>query len=280
MISDQETNVLFLADCLKEAQPDFYPRFIKTLEVCDITPKFLPKTNDIWAVDFMPIQVREEEFVQFKYDPDYLQAKELRKYISDGSKICKKLGIPIEKSEIVFDGGNVVRAKDTVIMCDKVFHENPKIPPKELIKKLRNLFEIDNLFFIPWDSENDFTGHADGMVRFIDEHTVFINELPTTGNEFEISLRTAIHNAGLDWVELPYIPPKDSMSNSAEGLYINYLQMKQAVIIPTFQTKEDEKAIRIFEETFKGQTIASVDSLELANEGGVLNCISWNIKQN
>jgi len=86
-----------------------------------------------------------------------------------------------------------------------------------------------------------------------------------------------LHNAGLDWIELPYNPPSDPTSISARGLYLNYLQMKQAVIVPTFKTKVDEQAIKVLEQVFKGQTIATVDSNELADEGGILNCITWNI---
>ncbi len=47
--------------------------------------------------------------------------------------------------------------------------------------------------------------------------------------------------------------------------------------MPTFKTKHDEQAIKVFEKVFKGQTIATVDSNELAEEGGILNCITWNI---
>lgn len=53
--------------------------------------------------------------------------------------------------------------------------------------------------------------------------------------------------------------------------------MKQAVIVPTFKTKYDDKAIKVFEDVFKEQTIKTVESNELADEGGILNCITWNI---
>ena len=54
--------------------------------------------------------------------------------------------------------------------------------------------------------------------------------------------------------------------------------MKQAVIVPTFRRKEDDEAVKILENVFRGQTIATVDSSEIAREGGILNCISWNIQ--
>ncbi len=63
----------------------------------------------------------------------------------------------------------------------------------------------------------------------------------------------------------------------ANGDYINYLQMENTVIVPTFGIKEDDEAIKQFETLFAGQTIATIDSNEIANDGGILNCITWNI---
>jgi len=275
MIADNETNSLYLADCLLKKQPIFFQRFEKVLDDCKIKFEFLSNTKDIWAVDFMPVQITKDKFVQFVYAPDYLKTKIGQKTISDTDSICKAIGLTPKHSKLIIDGGNVIRSNDKVIMCDKVFKENPTINEKELIKQLKDIFEIDKLFFVPWD-KSDFTGHADGMVRFIDSDRVLINDYSKEKPEFQRAFRMALHNAGLDWTEIPYNPK----TKGAEGIYLNYLQMNQAVIIPTFKDNADDKAIRIFETVFKGQHIATVDSNEVAEEGGILNCITWNIKKN
>jgi agmatine deiminase len=115
------------------------------------------------------------------------------------------------------------------------------------------------------------------MVRFIDSNTVLINDYAYHERKFQRCFRMSLHNAGLDWIELPYNPVNDPESISARGLYLNYLQMKQAIIVPIFKSKCDGKALKVLEEVFKGQTIATVESNSLADEGGILNCISWNI---
>ncbi len=273
MLQDKETNFLYLADCLPKKQPIFFQRFEKVLDDCKIKFAFLTNTKDIWAVDFMPVQISADKFVQFVYNPDYLQSKTQLKTISAVDNICKTIGITPIKSKLVVDGGNVIHSSDKVIMCDKVFKENPSLSEKELIKQLKDTFEVDKLFFVPWD-KSDYTGHADGMVRFIDSNRVLINDYSKEKPEFQRAFRMALHNAGLDWTEIPYNPK----TKGAEGIYLNYLQMKQAVIIPTFKHKDDNKAIKIFETIFKGKHIAMVDSNEVAKEGGILNCITWNIK--
>lgn len=276
MLTDRQTNKLFLADRLPKQQPKFFQRFEKVLNDCNINFQFLPDTKDIWAVDFMPVQISKDKFVQFTYNPDYLQPKKYQKTIPDVDSICKAINLTTTKSNLIVDGGNVSRTTDKVIMCDKVFHENKHISERDLIKQLKDLFQVDKLFFVPWDI-NDFTGHADGMVRFIDSNTVLINDYSKENAEFQRCFRMSLHNAGLDWIELPYNPPNDPTLTSARGLYLNYLQMNQAVIVPTFKTKVDEQAVKVLEKVFKGQTIATVDSNELADEGGILNCITWNI---
>jgi agmatine deiminase len=278
MIPDSQTNFLYLADTLPNKYPDFFKRFEKVLKEDKIPFQFLPNTEDVWAVDYMPIQINEENFVQFTYNPDYLQSKKYQKTISDVDSIVKALGLKTTKSKLVLDGGNISKSTDKVIMCDKVFHENSHIPERELIKLLKELFQVDKLFFIPWD-KNDFTGHADGMVRFLDEDTVLINDYSIEDLKFQRSFRMALHNAGLDWIELPYTPHNDQPLTSADGLYLNYLQMEQAIIVPTFESPNDDKAVKVLEDVFKGFSISTVQAKDLAEDGGILNCITWNIQK-
>ncbi|GAA4435430.1 hypothetical protein GCM10023188_27400 [Pontibacter saemangeumensis] len=276
MITDSETNHLYLADTLPERHPSFYRRFEQVLADCGIHCSLLPGTKDIWAVDYMPVQVEADHYVRFTYNPDYLQGRKWQKTISDADSICGEIGISPEKSAIVLDGGNVVRGPEAVILCDKVFRENPHIPEKRLIKELRELLRTDRLIFIPTDP-SDKIGHADGMVRFLDSRTVLINDYSLERPQFQRTFRMALHNAGLDWVEISYNPYGNKEPLQANGIYINYLQMKDKVMLPTFGTEEDETVVRQFEQLFTGSTVATVDSNEIAIEGGVLNCITWNI---
>lgn len=279
MTTDNETNFLYLADCLPKKYAEFFQRFEKVLNLCNIDFALLPDTKDIWAVDYMPIQIESNIFVQFHYNPDYLRiTKKWRKTISDVDVICKKIGASPIKSHIILDGGNVIRTTDKVIMCDKVFLENPTIIEKDLIKELQYLFQIDKLIFIP-THPNDFIGHADGMVRFYDSNTVLINDYSKESIEFQLRFRLALLNAGLDLIEIPYNPYQNKKILHANGFYINFLQMEQVIVIPTFGIKEDESVVELFEQLFKGKNIETIESNDIALGGGILNCITWNIKK-
>jgi len=276
MATDDQTNLLYLADILPKKYPEFYHHFEKALNECRISYDLLPGTKDIWARDYMPILVEFDKFVQFVYNPDYLKDEYGQKTISDVDSICKGIGITPIKSAIKVDGGNVVNASSKVIMCDKVFSENPHMSEKHLIKELQEQLEVDQLLFIPTDS-SDKIGHADGMVRFLDDRTVLINDYSQEKPQFQRTFRMALHNAGLDWIEVAYNPYGNKKPIQANGIYINYLQMKDVVIIPTFEMKEDEQVVKQFEQLFPKSKIATVDCNEIAKEGGVLNCITWNI---
>jgi agmatine deiminase len=278
MITDSQTNFLYLADTLPKKYPDFYKRFEKVLIDCNIKFALLPNTKDVWAVDYMPIQTDFNMFVRFTYNPYYLQTKKYLNTISDVDEICKVIGIETFKTDIVIDGGNLTRWTDKVIMTDRIFGDNPQYERKELIKQLHELLEIDKIYFVP-EQPGDFTGHSDGMVRFIDEKTVIINDYKQEKEEFYRAFEIAIHNTGLDYIKIPYNVYNNTSNNHANGAYINYLQMENSVIIPTFGIKEDDLAVRQLEIIFTGQNIATVESNEIAYKGGILNCITWNIRK-
>lgn len=161
MITDSQTNFLYLADTLPTEYPEFYERFQKILKDCNIPFGFLPQTKDVWAVDYMPIQTDLGKFVRFNYNPSYLQTKEYLKTISNVDEICNTIGIETTKTDISIDGGNVIHWTNQVIMTDRIFKENPTYKRKQLITALYELLQVDKIYFVP-EQPGDFTGHERG----------------------------------------------------------------------------------------------------------------------
>ena len=54
--------------------------------------------------------------------------------------------------------------------------------------------------------------------------------------------------------------------------------MENIIIIPTFGMSGDDKVVKQFEQIFKGRKIETIESNEIADEGRILNCITWNIQ--
>jgi len=150
MITDSQTNFLYLADTLPTKYPGFYMRFKSVLEQCEIDFALLPSTKDVWAADYMPIQTDLDRFVHFIYDPFYLKGiKKYQKTISDAVAICDEIGIEIQRTNIILDGGNISRCTNKVIMTDRVFIDNPTYERNQLIRELMNIYRWTNCILFP-----------------------------------------------------------------------------------------------------------------------------------
>lgn len=184
------------------------------------------------------------------------------------------------KTDIILDGGNVIKSSNSIILTDKIIVENKNnYRPKALIEKLKQLFEIEKVILIPWDKAEEF-GHADGMIRFINENTVLINGyFDTYKREFKDKIFGALKENGIALEKLTFKVSKEDKRNWA---YINYLQTKDIILLPKFGIDEDKQALdqfkKIFPEYADRDRIIQLEIPEIVKNGGAFNCISWNIE--
>ena len=281
MISDFETNSIYFSELLKteERLTGLFNELSGVLKSQGINPKFLPKTKDIWARDYMPIQLTNEKFVEYRYDPDYLQGIQYRHLKTSPDIVCDAIGLKTNKTDIILDGGNVVKSNNTVILTDKVIEENKKIYSRSrLTNIIKELFEVQKVVFIPRDKKCPF-GHADGMLRFINEDRVLISGFyETVGNSFTTKLLAALKSAKIKW-EWLRCAKKEKEENIA---YINFLQTRDLILLPKLNRRNEDKAALNAIKTFfpdydKRNRIFQIDTSALFKLGGALNCISWTI---
>ena len=228
----------------------------------------------------MPVQITKEKFVQFTYDPDYLYWFKSEDTITDTNLVPEATKFLPTKSFLKVEGGNVIRGNKKIIMCDKVLKDNItwKNSQTKVIDELLTSFEVEEIIFIPTHPD-DFIGHADGMIRFIDDDNVIINDLSNEDVDFKNDFISVLKTSKLDYSEIPYNISKASSDWDARGIYINYLQMKDIIFLPKFGfIKEDEIVVKTLSKIFPKTKIVPVLCNEIAKEGGILNCIAWNIK--
>lgn len=282
MIADHETNVVFVADTLEPRFPEVFQGLREILADHGVPFGVIPGTRDIWCRDYMPIQVRNDRFVQFRYAPDYLSGR-YRHLRSDG-----KIGLTLPwvqncvQSEIVLDGGNVVKWSNTAIMTEKIFAENPGWSPRRLLAELERLLEVEAIVLIPPEPE-DVTGHADGVVRFVDGKAVVVNDYRGIDGLYRREVLQRLIRARLDVVEVPYRPEPPTLESegmpSAVGNFVNFLQVGPALIVPSYGLADDERVRRILATAFPNCSMEELASRELARFGGVLNCCTWSLSK-
>jgi agmatine/peptidylarginine deiminase len=71
--------------------------------------------------------------------------------------------------------------------------------------------------------------------------------------------------------------PIKSNDKSASISNFTLARNNNTVIVPVFGLKGDEKVAGTVEEVLRGNRILTINANEIAKDGGVLNCISWNI---
>lgn len=244
-------------------------RMFAALDLFNIKYKLLNNTKDIWLRDFMPVKTKSGKYVSFRYEPSYLAGDpQLRTNFK--TDIAPHFVLPVTYSNINLDGGNVVfsPSKTKAVITDRVFSENPEYDKNTLLLELEKLLEA-SLIIIP-SLKSDMTGHADGMVRFVDENTVVANA-PLSPFGFETKVKKALQNHGIEVLDFPYF---DSNSDSAIGCYLNFLETEQAILLPVFSVDTDNKAVQTAKHIFH-KAIVPVNINEIAADGGLLNCISW-----
>jgi agmatine/peptidylarginine deiminase len=279
MITDSDTNMVFVADTLVGRFPELYAGLKTILTERGIPLRTIQGTRDVWCRDYMPIQIAEDRLVQFRYAPDYLTGK-YRHLRADG-EIGPSLPFVrnCERSEIVLDGGNVVGRGDKVILTEKIFVANSGWQRQRLLAKLGDILEVGQLVLIP-PEPGDVTGHADGVVRFVDGGTVVLNGYRGLDPGYRRVLRRRLEQVGLEIAEVPYRPGSGSAQGmpSAIGNYVNFLLIEELVIVPSYGRREDDEARETLSRVFPGFDVHAVECRRIGREGGCLNCVTWTVK--
>lgn len=272
-LSTEQT--VYLSALLKTKYPDTCEKLIQILEKHHVKYGFLEGTKDIWCRDYMPIQTKSGKFIQFKYEPSYLKKdNEWDESRSDVEEVCKLNDIDAEPSDINLDGGNVLLCDDRAIISDRVFSENKDWNREKLVSELSRLLECE-IIIIPAEND-DMTGHADGMVRFVNRNTILGNKLADEYKYWRDGMQKVIDQYGLKYIDVPFFLPKDPKHPlSAIGVYVNYLEVNDLIVLPVFGRDEDEQVIRIIKSVFPERTIETIDYNDVAKEGGLLNCTTW-----
>lgn len=282
MITDKETNFVYFSTLIKENERylPFWKRLEPILRENKISYGFIENTKDIWCRDYMPIQKNTNEFIQFEYFPDYyLEPKYIAKLtIPSETRIIDR--ISSIKSKIIIDGGNIIKSKDNAILTDKVFTDNSNLKHKTIISTIQKELRAKKIHIIP-KAPDDITGHADGMVRFKNETDLLVADYSKESKSWRQKMDKALEKTGLNIIPFPSetIEEKNEDGDKvAKGVYINFAQIGNIILLPQFGLKTDAIALKCTKDLFSDCQVIPINSNEIAIDGGVLNCITWNIQ--
>lgn len=282
--NDGRTNFVYISDKLKEFYPGTYKRLIKLFGKMEIEWAEVKGTKDIWIRDYMPIQISDDCYLVYKYDPDYLKDTG-KKYLTNSHSIHKRVlhHYYWKDINITLDGGNVVMCPQHRILTDKVFRENGKELYDPDFSRYLNDVLYSNIIFLPWNCDNpkdphaDVYGHADGMVRWTGNDNILMSNIREFNSEEAYEIRSRLEKVGYRVTEMLFDVPNPNKDYN--WAYINYLEVGNKIIVPTFGIPEDKQALKYIQEANPDCVVRGFRMRHIARNGGALHCITWNIRK-
>lgn len=246
-------------------------------------------TKDYWVRDFMPIQMDENVFVKFIFNPDYLQNE--KKYITDVDKVIDSCPFVRDfmfvNVPLVMDGGNMVFCKgrsnfpgtdDYLVMTEKVLAENPGFGKEQVEDMVRCSFLVPDLtvVWLPWDRDDTF-GHTDGIVKYIGVNRAGNPMVLVNLELYDERIADQMYAALAEHFEV--VELQLSEYDELSWAYINSLQTHDFIIIPGLGNPvTDAEALDQYKQLFSKYEghIFQVQMRDfIAENGGALNCLSW-----
>lgn len=280
------TSTVWHSDLLPRRFPGVYTALNAILEKHGVAYRTIPGTRDIWCRDYMPVQAADGSLVQFVYWPRYLRGVAHADRITTPACYTNlPFASRVSESVLILDGGAVEICGGIGIVTERVFADNYWYPREELTAKLMTMLKLTELIVIPVEPDDE-TGHVDGVVRFVDEQRVVMNDYSRLqegdsgdSTAYGRKVERILRQSNLQVDKLPYAPTNNLGSDdipAAIGCYINFLRVDNLVVLPQFGLDEDSYATQECKKIFgMNFVIETIDCKELAWEGGVLNCISW-----
>src|SRR5688572_30399986 len=104
----------------------------------------------------------------------------------------------------------------------------------ELVQLLKQMLQVGHLFFLPQQTY-DMTGHADGMVRFLNPKSFLISDYQNENRSWKRRYEQALKNTGLEIVAFPSLAlnKKNEFGDYTARIgYINFAHIGNKILLP------------------------------------------------
>ncbi|MEP6746251.1 MAG: agmatine deiminase family protein [Bacteroidota bacterium] len=255
---------------------------------------FFNPTNDAWCRDHGPAFLINPDAEQKKVIVDWNYNAWGNKYppydLDDviPTLIAKEYNIPVYHPGIIMEGGSVeFNGKGTVMTstaCLLNKNRNPQLNQDQIEEYLRNYYGVEQVLWVDEGIVGDDTdGHIDDTVRFVNEDTVItvIEENKADENYDLLQKNLAqlkqmrlLNGRQLNIVEL--LMPEELIYEDQRlpCSYANFYIANQSVIVPTFRSNRDNKAMQIIQDCFPGRKVIGIDSTDIIWGLGSFHCLS------
>jgi len=255
---------------------------------------FFHPTNDAWCRDHGPAFLINPNADQKKVIVDWGYNAWGNKYppydLDDviPTLIGKAFNLPVFNPGIVMEGGSVeFNGAGTVMTstaCLLNLNRNPHLNQAQIEQFLFDYYGMQQVLWVDEGIVGDDTdGHIDDTVRFVNEDTVLTvveenkqdeNYGLLQHNLKQLTKMRLISGKQLNIIELPMPEELIYEDQRLPCSYANFYIANKSVIVPTFRSDRDEKALRIIQEAFPTREVVGIDSMDIIWGLGSFHCLS------
>ncbi len=255
-------------------------------------------TNDTWARDFGPLTVFEDgrpvllNFgfngwgLKFAANFDNLITDNLTQAGAFGEREVRIPGLILEGGSIESDGANTLL---TTSECLLDANRNPHLVREKIEAALGRLFGTTRFLWLEngYLAGDDTDSHIDTLARMCPDDTIVYVQCDDPQDEhfaalaaMEAELKAFRTDDDRPYRLLPLPWPKacfDEDGHRLPATYANFLVINEAVLVPTYQDKQDAAALETIARAFPQRKVIDIDCLPLILQHGSLHCVTMQI---
>lgn len=242
------------------------------------------RTDDIWIRDYGSIMSIADNGERVAVNPIYAVLPQYPQADDNGmgSRWAAHHDIAEQPLNLHTEGGNLWSdGQGTLIMSSQIFYSNRYYSRDTMLDYLHEVFHFDKAIIAPRLTLEE-TGHIDLLVKLGSEDTVFVSKAESFSAEEVLrkvkrlfERETNAKGNPYNVIELPTPPLYLNWFNyTIRRAYTNSLTVNKQVLVPVFGIKQDEEALRIYEDALPDYTIIPIDSTIGINGGGAVHCMT------
>lgn len=258
--------------------------------------------NDVWARDFGPVFVLNEEegstkegyaIVDWGYNawggkyPPFEDDNAIPAYLAE------KFGMERFNPDMILEGGSIeTNGEGVMLVTESVLlnpNRNPHLSKDEIETRLKQWLGQDKVIWLRKGLEGDDTdGHIDDLSRFLNRNTILtmISDDPEDVNYQALRenlhiLRNATDQNGnpfhIEVLPMPLTQIEGTTVDGSEHVpasYANFYIANGVVLLPLYDERYDHLALELFKKYFPDREIVGIDCRDLVWGQGSIHCIT------
>ena len=295
----------FARDFAKSTIENFHTFCFSSLKLSETITIVFVRTNDTWARDFGVITLSSQSpqnppkniLLNFCFNGWGLKySANFDNQINANLKKMKILKDTMRTIDFVLEGGSIdtdgAGTLLTTSACLLEPNRNPSLSKSQIQSKLKKTLGISRVLWVDFGylRGDDTDSHIDMLARFVDRQTIAYVGCDDINDEhyeelakMQAQLKSFRQKNGKPYklIRLPFVSAiyesNDTGKERLPASYANFLFVNGGLLVPTYDDKNDKKAIEILSNALPHLRVVGVNARTLIKWHGSLHCITMQL---